>query len=194
MSRDLPGGENKRFFYFAVALIVATIVVIVMLRPSDDERAVDDGQPNADEITSIEPTPQPKAKKKKKKASSEQTGLPTLPGTTFPGLGAQPGISGDSEIFSLPKHTLTIRLTAPQALGLVAYVIPTSTDHPQGSHVESGRTWSLTTTVYGNPDYAVVYLQAGAGGKPETCEITVDGRVTERRSTDGPYSTMWCQG
>ncbi|MCX6400792.1 MAG: hypothetical protein NTX33_12805 [Propionibacteriales bacterium] len=191
----MPGGENKRFFYFAVALAVATIIVIVMLRPGDDERAVDDGQPDArDDITSIEPTPQATAKKKKKKATSETTEVPALPGANLAGLGAQPGISGDSDIFSLPKHTITIRLTAPQALGLVAYVIPTSTNHSQGSHVESGRTWSLTTTVYGNPDYAVVYLQAGAGGQPETCEITVDGRVTERRSTDGPYSTMWCQG
>lgn len=194
MSRNLPGGENRRFFIFAVALVVATIVVIVMLRPGDDERAVDDGRPNAgDDITSIEPTPQPKAKKKKK-ATSEQTELPGGLGGTFPGLGVQPGMGGSSEIFSLPKHTLTIRLSAPQALGLVAYVIPTSTDHSQGSHVENGRTWSLTTTVYGNPDYAVVYLQAGAGGQPETCEITVDGRLTERRSTEGPYSTMWCQG
>ena len=32
------------------------------------------------------------------------------------------------------------------------------------------------------------------GGEPVTCVITINGKVTERRSTDGPYGRTMCQG
>lgn len=184
------------FIIFAAVVIVATGVFIVLNRPDGSERAVDDGRAGArDGLATGGPSSSATGRnKEKRKAGDDATALPGGLLGGFPGLGVQPGMGGDSSITSLPKHTLTIRLSSPRPLGLVAYVIPTSTNDSQGSLVENGNTWTLTTTVYGNPDYAVVYLQAGPEGKAETCEITVDGKVTERRSTEGPYSTMWCQG
>lgn len=182
------------FFVWAAVLLLVTVGLIVMLRPNSPERAIDDDRPRADDLTTLPTEPAAPKKTKKAKPSAEANALPAGLQSGFPGLGTQPGISGDSDVFSLPKHKLTITLSAPHALGTVAYVIPTSVEHPQGSHNEKSNTWSLTTTVYGNPDYAVVFVQAGVDGKPESCKITVDGRVTERRSTEGPYGAMWCQG
>ncbi|WP_182379588.1 hypothetical protein [Nocardioides sp. WS12] len=172
-----------------------TVGIIMMLGPGSPERAVDDARPRTgDDLTTLPTEPAAPTKSKKAVPAADTDALPLALQSNFPGLGAPPGISGDSDVFSLPKHKLTIRLSAPSALGPIAYVIPTSMEHSQGTLVENGRTWSLTTTVYGNPDYAVVFVQAGPGGQPESCVITVDGRVTERRSTEGPYGAMWCQG
>ena len=96
---------------------------------------------------------------------------------------------------SLPKHTLTVRLTAEgPILGSVAYVIPTSREHESGKTFVKARTWSLTTTVYGNPKYAAVFGQGDYRGNRVSCVVTVDGKVTDRRSTEGPYGAMWCVG
>lgn len=175
------------------ALAIAVIVGSFLLRPGESESALDDTRPGAGSETSpsqtATPTTAKKDKKKRKVDSAEQAGL----NGQFPGLGTQPGLAGSGRSDSLPAHRFTIRLTSPNAIGWTGYVIPTSKD-PKGSAFVKGNTWTLTTTVYGPPDYGVVFIQAGPDGRPATCEITVDGRVTERRSTRGPYGTLWCQG
>ena len=79
-------------------------------------------------------------------------------------------------------------------IGTVGYVMPTSLRHSSGTVKNVGLSWSLNSTVYGSPDYAQIYVQAGARGFPITCTVIVDGKVTERRSTEGPYGQMVCQG
>lgn len=173
------------------ALAIAVIVGSFLLRPGDPESALDDARPGIGTESSPSTTATPDAEKRKRKVTSaDQAGLDGQ----FPGLGTRPGLSGSGRSDSLPAHRFTIRLSSPNPIGWTGYIIPSSTKNPKGSAVVQGNTWSLTTTVYGPPDYGVVFIQAGADGRPATCEITVDGRVTERRSTRGPYGTLWCQG
>jgi hypothetical protein len=174
------------------ALAIIVIVGSFLLRPGTPESAVDDNRPDAGSEATPTETPAPKARRKKPRqvTAGPEAGMDGQ----FPGLGTPPGLGGSGRTDSLPAHRLTIRLSSPNPIGWTGYIIPTSTEHPRGSAMVSGGSWSLTTTVYGRPDYGVVFLQAGADGRPATCTITVDGRVTERRSTRGPYGTVWCQG
>lgn len=105
-----------------------------------------------------------------------------------------PGLQGGSIYKYLPKHRVTMRVTSEAPIGTVGYVVPTSLRNSSGVVKNVGRSWALTTTAYGDPDYAQLFMQAGARGYPITCTISVDGRVTERRSTEGPYGQLICQG
>lgn len=105
-----------------------------------------------------------------------------------------PGIQGGSIYKYLPKHVVTMRVTSEAPIGTIGYVVPTSLRNSSGVVKNVQNSWSLTTTAYGDPDYAQLFMQAGARGFPITCTITVDGKVTERRSTEGPYGQMICQG
>lgn len=193
--RDTPGAQTRVFFIWAAVLVLVTIGVIVLLRPDSSERAIDDGRPRAgDDVTTLG-TEQATPKKKPKAKVTESSELPAAFGNNFPGLGVQPGgIGGSGASYSAEKHEVTIRWRAPHPLGLIAYIVPTSANNSQGSHVENSHTWSMSTVAFGKPDYAVAFVQARADGQPVTCEIIVDGRVTDRRSTVGPYGSVWCQG
>lgn len=105
-----------------------------------------------------------------------------------------PGLQGGSMYKYLPKHHITLRVSSPAPIGTVGYIMPTSLNNSSGvvKNVQTG--WSLNSIVYGDPDYAQIFVQAGARGYPITCTIVVDGRVTEQRSTEGPYGQLVCQG
>jgi hypothetical protein len=105
-----------------------------------------------------------------------------------------PGLQGGSVYKYLPRHSLTLRVTSEAPIGTVGYIVPTSLRNSSGIIKNVKTAWSLTTTAYGDPDYAQIFVQAGARGFPITCTITVDGHVTEHRSTEGPYGQMVCQG
>ncbi len=148
--------------------------------------------PSGDDASS-----KPKPRKRKKPDLTFSTpsptvtapsGLPELPDVDLPGL---PGgsLAGD-----VPPLELRISLSSASPIGTVGWVIPTSRSDPDGRADDVGRSWSLTTTVYGRPDYARVFLQAGPTGDPITCVISVDGKVTERTATVGPYGALMCQG
>jgi hypothetical protein len=104
------------------------------------------------------------------------------------------GLQGGSVYKYLPKHKVTMRITSEAPIGTIGYVVPTSLRNSSGVVKNVGTGWSLTTTAYGDPDYAELFMQAGARGYPITCTITVDGHVTEHRSTEGPYGQLICQG
>jgi hypothetical protein len=105
-----------------------------------------------------------------------------------------PGLQGGSIYRYLPKHKITLRITSEAPIGTVGYVIPTSLRQSSGIVKNVGTSWNLTTTAYGDPDYAQLFMAAGGRGFPVTCTITVDGHVTEHRSTEGPYGQLICQG
>lgn len=104
------------------------------------------------------------------------------------------GLRGQSNAQSIPSHLVELTLSSEHKLPFVIYNIPTSRDHPGGKSTDLGTTWSLATTVYGKPDYAQLFTRAGPEGYPITCQITVDGRVTARLTTGGPYGKIFCQG
>ena len=43
-------------------------------------------------------------------------------------------------------------------------------------------------------DIPAVSTMTDARGNPITCTIRVDGKVSERRTTEGPYARLICQG
>ena len=118
-----------------------------------------------------------------------QAGLARLGGPL-----ASTGLGGSGGVQGLPRHELTLTISSAAPLGTVGYIIPTSLNDNYGVVKNVGRTFSVSTVVYGNPDYAQGFAQADARGNPVTCTVTVDGRVTERRSTEGPYAALFCQG
>jgi hypothetical protein len=87
-----------------------------------------------------------------------------------------------------------LSMTSAAPIAYVGYIVPTSLDHSTGTVTSPGTSWSLTTTAYGPPDHAQLFSLAGPAGVPVTCTITVDGRVTETRTTSGPYDQLFCQG
>jgi hypothetical protein len=105
-----------------------------------------------------------------------------------------PGLQGGSVYQYLPRHRIVLTVTSAAPIGIVGYVIPTSLKRPYGEVHHVGTGWSLTTTVYGGPDYAQLFMQGDQRGDPITCTITVDGKVTEHQTTEGPYARLICQG
>lgn len=115
---------------------------------------------------------------------------------TFPGAGLNglTGLKGQGGITSFPKHNIVLQLTSASPISYAGYLVPTSQDRSYGVSRNPGTSWSLSTIGYGPPDYAQIFSAAGRYGATVTCTVTVDGRVTDRRSTDGPYSQLFCQG
>ncbi len=113
---------------------------------------------------------------------------------SFAGGGSGQGLAGGGGVANQPIRTVTLSLTSEAPLGTVGYIIPTSLRDNYGIRTDVGRTFSVTTTAYGPPDYAQGFARAAQRGFPVTCTITVDGRVTERQTTAGPYGALFCQG
>jgi hypothetical protein len=137
-----------------------------------------------------------------KTAASPAAGSPGSPGTsgspgaTFPGAGLPnlKGLRGKGGIVGLPREKVVLSMSSSAPIAYVGYIVPTSLDHSTGTVRSPGTSWSLTTTAYGPPDYAQLFSLAGPAGVPVTCTITVNGRVTETRTTSGPYDQLFCQG
>ncbi|MCW2800919.1 MAG: hypothetical protein JWQ70_2391 [Aeromicrobium sp.] len=102
------------------------------------------------------------------------------------------GIPGSGSSNPAAKHAITLRVTSPSAIVFVKYYVPTA--KLNGVDYPVGKSWSLSTTVQGPPDYAQLFLQANGNGDPITCTISVDGKVTDKRTTGGPYGQILCQG
>jgi hypothetical protein len=110
------------------------------------------------------------------------------------GLGLPSGLQGSGGTKGLPEQRITLAMRSTAPIGTIGYVVPTSLDHSHGVVEDVGTSWSLTTTGYGAPDHAQLFAQSGPTGAPITCTVTVNGTVTESRSTSGPYSQLFCQG
>jgi hypothetical protein len=199
----------------AIGAGVATLLIIVfvytLISPSDPKEpstlgVPDPVTPTRTPLTELPTTtPKPSATPT---AASTSTGQVTgfkgfgTKGATTAGGGVQgsggtlsmPGLQGGSMYKYLPKHKIVLRVSAEEPIGTIGYVMPTSLRNPSGTVKNAGTVWTLTSTVYGDPDYAQLFFQAGQRGYPVTCTITVDGKVTEKRSTEGPYGQMVCQG
>ena len=113
---------------------------------------------------------------------------------TLPPLAPPPGLAGHGGSVGLPKIHLKLEVFSEQPIGIVGWQVPTNPDTPSGISRGVGTHWSKTIIAYGRPDYARLFFGAGPTGKPVTCVITVNGKVTERRSTEGPYGQTMCQG
>lgn len=137
------------------------------------------------------PTPSPSMSAAAADPSAEPAG--TAP-RTITGVREPTGLSGSGGTLSIRARRITLSATSSEPIGVVGYLVPTSRDRSNGTATGVGTSWSLSTLVYGTPDYAQMFLQAGPSGATITCTITVDGKVTEQRSSSGPYGQLFCQG
>lgn len=120
----------------------------------------------------------------------------TANGASVSGLpaGVPVGLLGHGFVGQGPHHSLTATVSGGDPLGRVYYIIPTSSEYRRGYHDTAATSWSLNTTVWGTPRYAVVGVQANYKGTPVSCTISVDGHVTDHRTSHGPFSVIWCVG
>lgn len=189
-----------------VSLLIIVISVVVGRNGADDEgttaRPRATPSPSADagpgglptEVPSASPTttPTPSAGPSAGGPGSAPSGFAAGAGS-LPPL-SMPGLTGKGGSASLPKIRVRLEVYSSEPIGIVGYQVPTSLTDPSGTVKGVGTRWSLTTIAYGNPDYARLFFGAGPTGTPVTCVITINGKVTERRSTEGPYGQTMCQG
>jgi hypothetical protein len=187
---------DKRWVRVATAAGAALVVLVgfwLFVRPDPKASAEAHSGGDTGPLAPFSTSPQPHG------ARRAATGKVLPPGLTGPGRsnnfnGSLAGFAGSGLYWSLPKHHIVLSVTSPGQIGTVGYLIPTSLDKADGVAKHVGTSWGLQTIVYGRPDYARIFLQAGASGVPISCTISVDGRVTEHRATSGPYGQLMCQG
>lgn len=183
----------RRLVGVLAALVVLVLVVGTwVLTRSHDRSSV--GAPSA--LPSSTPSPSAAVTSRAGTARDTSTGRGAAVPGPVSGAAAKEGagMTGGSRLISLPKHQLVVRVTSETEMFRVGYVVPTSLEKSYGVEYDVGRTWELRTVVYGKPQYARIYLQAGPYGIPVKCTITVDGKVLERRETEGPWGQLICQG
>lgn len=181
-----------------VALLLWVLVPLAFPGGADDRADAPDGQPGlAAPFSSVDDLPDPEADADGADGQAAadtvdqrlRSGLTQLGGpVSLPGLGGTGGTLG------LPPRAVTISVSSSVPLGTVGYIVPTSPDNSYGLRKNVGASFSVSMTAYGDPDYAQVFAQSGPAGAPVTCTITVNGRVTEQRTTAGPYGQLFCQG
>ena len=184
--RQHPRASVAALVVAALAVVAATVVLLL---PGDD--APDVALPPAPTARPSATAPDPVARKTAEESdgTSRRNGGPRT--MTFGGF---PGLGGSGYTLNTPRRKVTLSVSSSSRIGTVGYIVPTSRTDSYGTAKNVGTSWSLTTGAYGPPDYAQVFVQAGPSGDPVTCTITVDGKVTERRSTSGPYGQLLCQG
>ncbi|HET9501165.1 MAG TPA: hypothetical protein VFO98_12985 [Marmoricola sp.] len=104
------------------------------------------------------------------------------------------GLPGGSRSVTIGRHHVVLRAWSRKPMAFTAWYVPTRQGAKRGGTRRPGSSWSMATTAYGPPDYAQLYLQTDVTGEPVHCSITVDGEVTARETTEGPYGTIMCQG
>ncbi|GAA3661096.1 hypothetical protein GCM10022237_21220 [Nocardioides ginsengisoli] len=188
--------------------MIAVVSVIVIVASFLLRSGGSDGDGSTDHAvdvptgTTTTPTAQPAALPRAPRSGATTPGdtstdlPPGFPGEglTLPPLAPPPGLAGKGGSVGLPKIHVKLEVFSAQPIGIVGWQVPTNPDTPTGVSRGVGTRWSKTIIAYGRPDYARLFFGAGPSGTPVTCVITVNGKVTERRSTDGPYGRTMCQG
>ncbi|MET0929589.1 MAG: hypothetical protein ABWX74_08720 [Aeromicrobium sp.] len=194
--------RNRGDAVAAVAIgggILAVVLAFVVGSPDDDARATAPqtriGSALADPVPDVHRGPTPEASPAA--TVEDRVGDARAPDGSL-GTGPAPvpaeGLQGGGGTKDLPKQRITLTMTSTAPIGVIGYVVPTSLDDSHGVTEDVGTSWSLSTIGYGRPDYAQLFAQSGPTGAVITCTIAVNGRTTESRSTDGPYSQLFCQG
>ena len=184
------------------ALLVVVVAVLLhgalegSMTPADAPGAVPLATPTTTPSASLTtaPTPVPTHTDAPLEATASAPAPAAAGGPVTVGRSKFDGLKGRSRSQSIPSHHIVLSLWSDHKLPFVIYNIPTSRDHPGGQSTDLGKSWSLSTTVYGKPDYAQLFTRSGFEGYPITCQITVDGRVTARLTSDGPWGKIFCQG
>ena len=178
-----------------IAAVLAAVALVVVLLLAGLGGGDSDG---ARATPTATPSPTPSAVDGVDAETDEaSTGMGTggsPDGATSSFGGGPGGLAGEGASLSTTTRRLTMSATSDEPIFVLGYQAPTSNDAAYGRVESPGRSWSRSTTVYGPPDYAQIFLQAGPRATTITCTVTVDGRVTDRRTATGPYAQLFCQG
>jgi hypothetical protein len=90
-------------------------------------------------------------------------------------------------------HHVTVSAHAAGPMAVVGYLVPTGLGAAYGA-VKNRTTWSLTQQALGRGYLAAIFVQTGKSGVPITCQIVVDGKVTNTETTSGQYGRAICLG
>lgn len=90
-------------------------------------------------------------------------------------------------------HQVTIEAHSSGPMAVVGYLVPTGLGSTYGS-IHGRRSWSTTEQALGGGYLAAMYLQTDKSGRPITCTVTVDGKVTSTQTTSGSYGRALCLG
>jgi hypothetical protein len=180
------GRARRHAGRLTVIAVLAALLVCIGLFVRAYRNAGPEGVPEADAPTPV-PTPVPTVQ-------PAVGGPPVVVGSAAPDVTLSPGGYGGFTFGTVPSHRLVMSATSTAPIGTVGYLAPTSADHSYGSAEHVGRHWTVTTRVLGKPQYAAVFVQAGASGAPITCTVSVDGKVVSRRTTSGAYGREVCVG
>lgn len=175
-----------------MALLVMAVVLVVLFVPlpnsGDDARAGDRSPPT------LGPRPSPDATEPASNGTKVRETSPQGAPPTAMTLEARPGLLGEGASRSTAVHDVTLTVTSDAPVWVLGYLVPTSPDRSYGKVKKPGSSWSMSTVVTGPPDYAQIFAQSGPKATRITCTVSVDGRVTERRTATGPYGQLFCQG
>jgi hypothetical protein len=190
--------NNRRAaLLIGAGLVLALVAALLLLHGSkapERDKGVVGTTPGSTGGGSV---PLPKAEKHGKAASRARSNAAPATGgigfsTSLAGLGTQ-GLPGGTLEKPLKEMHIRLSLSSDHPIGWLGWIVPTSKEAPVGKRTGVGRSWSMSTVGYGRPDYARLFFMSGPVGSV-TCTITVNGRVTEHRTTKGPYDQMMCQG
>lgn len=175
----------------AVGVVVLVVAIVLLGLDGGGSSDVPRATPTATPTTSSSPVP----------GDADPTEATSGAGTGSGSAGSSSsfgqeltGLQGEGATASIPTHRVTMSAQSDQSILVLGYLVPTSKDASYGRVREPGRSWSRSTTVYGPPDYAQIFLQSGPNATTISCTVTVDGRVTEQRTATGPYAQLFCQG
>lgn len=173
----------------AVAAVLVLVLAVVLVIRLGDDTSPDVGPGRAgglpsDSFSDVTPSFGASASVTPKGTTA------TLPGGRTLTFAAQGG-SG-FVITPAKSYTLTLTARSTQPIGTLGYLVPTSQDASRGVIKNVGTSWTLTTKVTGRPNYAVLFVQAGASGADISCSVRIDGRVAAARTTNGAYSRQVC--
>lgn len=90
-------------------------------------------------------------------------------------------------------HEVTISAHSSGPMAVVGYLVPTGLGSTYGS-IHGRNSWSTTEQALGGGYLAAMYLQTDKSGRPITCTVTVDGKVTSTQTTSGSYGRALCLG
>ncbi len=174
-----------------MALIVVAVILVVLFVPLPN--AGDHADAGVGPAPTLSPRPEPEFTKAAEGRSREQVVGERPQGSTMTFEG-QPGLLGEGASSSTRVRDVRLAVTSDEPVWVLGYLVPTSPDRSNGTVRKPGASWSMSTKVYGRPDYAQIFAQAGPRATRISCTVTVDGRVTERRTATGPYAQLFCQG
>ncbi len=91
-------------------------------------------------------------------------------------------------------HHVTITATSRQPIALVGFLVPTGFGPSYGTVKPHSTRWSVSEQAIGPGYLAAIFVQAGRDGTPITCQVSVDGTVTDTETTAGGYGRAICLG